>query len=263
MSNFGNQKVKYVMIGKATEIKELGEFPSQPVSEWAKDCKKIFVNYCASNVESKLEQRNKVKVKESSLLHYFYINEQKIFFVALVDSSYSENLVFRMFDDIQKENIPLLRDEKGKLNTIGLSKLKDIINSYQTAQEKSTINEINKDINDLKQNMRKNVTSIVNNIEDADALKVQSDQIKEGTHEFYTKANDLRKEACWQNYKLWIIGTLVVLGIIAIIIIVVVATKNGGKDDKNDDTVVVVNDDNKNPTRILFDMTTFLLNRLN
>ena len=259
MSSTGNQKIKYVMIGKASEVKELGEFPSQPVSDWAKDCKKIFVNYCASNIESKLEQRNKVKVKESSLLHYFYINDQKVFFVALVESSYSENLVFRMFDDIQKENIPLLRDEKGRLNTIGLSKLKDLINNYQTAQDRSTINEINKDIDEMKQNMRKNVTSIVNNIEDADALKVQSDLIKEGSNDFYNKSNDLKKEACWQNYKLWVIIALIVIGVIAIIIIVAVATKKGKEDSNNKSSEINVNEEINNPTRLLFNLVNFLV----
>ena len=122
-------KIKYLFIGKADELKEVGEFTVQPQSDWSKDCRTIFQNYCTSNVEGKVEQRNKVKVKESNNNYYFYISEQHLFYIALVDIAYPEYLVFKLFEEIYKENIPLLRDDKGRLNSIGLSKLKDLVNS--------------------------------------------------------------------------------------------------------------------------------------
>lgn len=243
MSKIGNnQKIKYIMIGKAQDLKEIGEYPSQTVSEWSKDCKKIFSNYCASNIQGKIEQRNKVKVKESNFNHYFYINSQQIFFIALVETSFPEYLVFKLFEEINKENIPLLRDEKGKLNTIGLSKLKDLVNQYQVANDKNTISQINKDIDDIKGNMRSNITGLVANIDDVEALKVQSDSIKDKSSDFYTKSDELKKAACWNNYKLWLILGLVIIVIIIIVVVVIVSSNSSDDNsDNNDDSSIDVN----------------------
>ena len=232
-----NQKIKYLFIGKAEELKEIGEFPTQPLQEWLKDSRRIFNSYCSGGIEGKLEQRNKIKDKDYANNNYFfYISEQKLFFLSIVDSSYSESLVFKLFEDITKENIHLLRDDKGKLNSIGLSKLRDLISQYQNAEEKSTIGQINKDIDDLKGDMRKNVTKIMDNIEDVEGLKARSEIIKDKSGDFLQSSSDLKKAACWQNYKLWLIIAVIV--IVIIIVIIIVATKGG--DDKNNDNEITV-----------------------
>ena len=126
MSLQGNINIKYLFIGKAQDLKEIGELSIQSAPEWIKDCKKIFENYCSNNLDAKIDQRNKVKIKDTNNNYYFYISENYYFFISVVDSSYPESLVFKLFDDIYKENIPLLRDDKGRLNSIGLTKLKGI-----------------------------------------------------------------------------------------------------------------------------------------
>lgn len=237
-----NQRIKYVFFGKAVELKEIGEFPSQPASEWVKDSKIIFNKYCASNVETKLEQRNKVNIKHSSNSHYFYVSDQKIFFLALVDSSYPENHIFKLFESIQKENIHLLRDDKGKLNTIGMSKLRDLVSQYQTIEETNPIGQINKELTDIKGEMRKNITKIVSNVEDAENLKAQSDEIKTKSNQFYEQSNELKKRAWWQNTKMIII--LAVMFAILVIVIVVAAVfskKNSNNNGNNDNKNVIVN----------------------
>lgn len=264
-----NPKIKYLLIGKADELKEIGEYPSQPIQSWAMDCRKIFNSYCTSGIEGKIDQRNKIKdTSTTNNNYYFQISEQKIFFICLVDSAYPEHYIFKLFDDIYRENIHLLRDNKGKLNTIGLNKLRDLVNNYQNIESNGNMGDINNDLNDLKQDMKKNVTKLISNCDDVETLKVKSDMIKNGSNEFGKQALNIKKVAMWKNYKLMCIIGGIILAIIAVIVIVVVVSKKsknkGNEDitikivDKNDTdsngvkTLVVNNNDNDNNLRQLF-----------
>jgi len=242
-----NQKIKYLLIGKADELKEIGEYPNQPIQNWAKDCRKIFNSYCLSGIEGKIEQRNKIKdTSSTNNNYYFQISEQKIFFICLVDSAYPEHYIFKLFEDIYRENIHLLRDNKGKLNTIGLNKLRDLVNNYQNMELKGGIGDINKSLDDLKQDMKKNVTKVISNVEDVDKLKIQSDMIKDRSNEFDNKANKLKKTAMWKNYKLMCVIVVIILAIIAVIVIVIVVTKKSK--NKNDDKEITIKILDKNNT---------------
>ena len=233
MSLQGNINIKYLSIGKAQDLKEIGELSIQSVPEWVKDCKKIFENYCSSNLDAKIDQRNKVRIKDTNNNYYFYISESYNFFIAVVDSSYPESLVFKLFDDIYKENIPLLRDDKGRLNSIGISKLKGIVNSFQTAQRDSKINEINSDINEIKKDMKENVKKVIGNVEDANELKDRSDKIAEASKQFQKNASDIKKQSCIQNFKWWIIIGLIVAVVILIIVLAVVPSSSSENTDKS------------------------------
>lgn len=226
-----SKKIKYIFIGKAQDRKELGELNVQAQQSWAKDCRTIFENYCGSDLESKLEQRNKVKMKDTTNNYYFIISESYYFYIAVVDSSYPETLIFKLFEDIFKENIPLLRDDKGKLNSIGNNKLKELVNNYQSAESKSQIAAINNDLKEIKDDMKKNVSKVIGNIEDADKLKDQSDKIAEASNKFKNDANEIKKQSCIQNYKWWLILALIIAVIIIIILIAVLPKNSDAKAD--------------------------------
>ena len=240
-----NEKIKYLLIGKADELKEIGEYPSQPIQSWANDCRKIFNSYCTSGIDGKIEQRNKIKDTSTTNNHYYFqISEQKIFFICLVDSSYPEHYIFKLFDDIYRENIHLLRDVKGKLNRIGSNKLRDLVNNYQNMKIEGSIGDINNDLNDLKQDMKKNVTKIISNVDDVESLKVQSDGIKAGSDQFGKQALNIKRTAMWKNYKLMCIIAGIIIAIIAIIIIVVVVTKKSKNSNDNEEITIKIVDQN-------------------
>lgn len=243
--NTDKDKIKYILIGKADDLKEIGEYPFQTNMEYAKDCRTIFTSYCSSNIQSKIDSRNKVKAKHTNNNHYFYISDQRIFFISVVESTYPESNVFKMFDEIQKENVHLLRDDKGKLNSIGINKLKEIFNSFQNASESSIFKEINKDIDGLKGDMKKNITKIVGNIEDSEKLKDRAEAIKEQSNAFYEQSNELKKQSWWQNMKLWLIlGVIIVLLILIIVVPIVVSSNNKKKDEQ----VIIINVSNSTNT---------------
>lgn len=226
--------IKYLFIGRATELKEIGELNIQTQPNWPRDSRTIFKNYCSQGVEEKLEQRNKVKVDDTGNYYYFYISDNYYFYIAVVDGKYPEALIFKLFDDIFKENIPLLRDDKGRLNSIGANKLKDLVNSYQDSSKHNNIQSINKDIDEIKDKMKENVMVVIGNVNDATELKNQSDKIAAASSDFHKQSAAIRKQTCIQNYKWWLlIGLCVVL---LIIIIVVLTVPKGNGDPKPSET---------------------------
>lgn len=227
------KKIKYIFIGKAQDRKELGELSIQSQASWAKDCRTIFENYCGNDVESKIEQRNKVKMKDTSNNYYFLISESNYFYIAVVDSTYPETLVFRLFEDIFKENIPLLRDEKGKLNLIGNNKLRELVNNYQSAVSTNQISAINNEIYEMKDDMKKNVSKVIGNIEDAEKLKEQSGKIADASIKFKNEVRELRKQTCIQNYKWWLIIGLIIAVIIIILLITLLPNSSQSQYNEN------------------------------
>ena len=253
MSLSGNSEknIKYLFLGKAPELKELGEINIQTKPEWPIDCKTIFQNICGNNLEANLEQRNKVKSKDSVNFYYFYVSENYYFFFAVVDSLYPENQVFKFFEEIFKENIPLLRDDKGKLNNIGNSKLKELTSKFQNPNYKNEINNINKDLNEIKIEMKNNIKNIIHNVDDASELKNQSDKIASASNDFAKQSSAVKRQTCMQNIKLWLILGAVILVLVIIIIIVAVPKSSNDGDEVKKDSNSPSN--SNNTTRILYE----------
>lgn len=232
-----SSKLKFLYIAKAKEKKDIGEVSFNASSDWIKDSKKIFETYCSSGIDSKIDQRNKVKIKESTYSYYFTIIDNGIFYLAIASSSLSETEVFRLFDDISKEYIPLLRDDKGKLNSIGYKKLNEVLKNFQ--KNESVIDQINNDMNEIKNDLKVNIKDIIVNIDDANHLKEQSEKISDSSKQFQKSAEKAKKMTCFQNFKWWIIIGIAIAVLILIIVVSVVpkgSSSNGNNQSNGNNT---------------------------
>ena len=68
--------------------------------------------------------------------------------------------------------------------------------------------------------MKKNITKMVESVEDVDDLQNKSEQLKLESQDYKKNSVELRKITWWQNFKLWIILIGVILVIVLIIILV-------------------------------------------
>src|SRR5689334_15788033 len=150
------KNIKYIFLGNAQSLKEIGDYPSKVSEAWVKDAKQIFEKYCKSTMTNKYEQRSRVVGQEGN--YYFTITPTNVFYLVLADQSYQERHVFELIEEIQRENVPLLVDEKGELNKLGKQSLKNIIDNYQ--QPNNKIHAVQNDINDIKIEMRNNMKVI-------------------------------------------------------------------------------------------------------
>ena len=165
-----------------------------------------------------MEERNIISAKENK--YYFISYQPNIVFIAFVDSSYPDRLVFQMFDEIRTENVlSNINDSTKELDPNGRQKLKDIIEKYQEKDKVNKIGALEKEVNELKFDIKKNIDKMVENVEDVEKLQVKSQELKESSQDYKNNAVEIRKITWWQNFKLWIIIIAIILVIIIILII--------------------------------------------
>jgi len=221
-------KIKYIFIGNALNQKFIGENSSKANATWAETAQKIFREYC-KNIENKYEKRNRIVSEDG--VYYCTISPSNIFYLTLIVDTYPERQVFQMIDEIKKENIHLLVDEKGELNKPGKQALKSIIQQYEN-EKKDKISIINEDIKDIKIEMQNNVKKVLGNTEDLQSLDAKANKIKDNANLFKKDATELKKKTCWQNLKWTIVLVLVVLALILIIVVPLVVNNSGDSDNK-------------------------------
>ena len=74
-------------------------------------------------------------------------------------------MINNFFDDIQKEGLNLLLDEKGELTKAAREKLKSLAEKYRMAKNVSSIAAAQAELNQVHVEMRDNVNQLVNNLE--------------------------------------------------------------------------------------------------
>jgi hypothetical protein len=221
-----NKNIKYVFIGNSQNLKEIGEYPSKSSDNWVKEASTIFNTYCKSPSSTKYEERNKVVGTDGN--YYFTVTPSNTFYLVLAHSDYPQRQAFALIEDMGKENIHLLVDDKGNLNKIGKQSLKNLIETYQSDLK---FGGVQKDIDEIRIEMNQNVKKIVNNLEDAEELKKKSDKIKTNSSEFAKKSSELKRMTCWNNCKWTIILTLLVIGVLLIIVVPIAVS--GKSDDSS------------------------------
>ena len=189
------------------------------------DAKNIFTTYCKH--ETKADERNKVVGSDGK--YYFTTTATNTFYLILADANYPQRSAFKLLEEMGKENLHLLVDEKGEMNKLGKQSLKNLLDNYQKSDR---ISGVQKDIDEIKIEMNANVKKLVSNLEDAESLKIKSDKIKDSAKDFSKGARDLKRLTCWQNFKWTIILVTLIVGIL-LIIILPIALSGKGSDDPN------------------------------
>jgi hypothetical protein len=225
--------IKYVFLGNSETLKEIGEYPNKAKEDWSKNCKQIFQKYCnSSNV--KFEQRNAIRNNPDGNI-YFIIMPSNIFYFVISTPEYPERQVFQLIEELHRDSIYLLTDEKGELNKIGKQSLKNIVESYQ--KDTSKVKDVSDEVEDIKIEMKKNINKAIANVEDAQALDQKATKIKDSSHAFKRNAAELKKITCWQNCKWTIILVLLIIGVILIIVVpVAISASKGSSSDTSNNT---------------------------
>jgi hypothetical protein len=200
-----NEPIKFLVIGDISTGKKITEF-STKINKKKDEIDKIFTKICKTSA-GKYEERNKITSKTEN--YYFITLKPGIVFLALVSNTYPERLVFELIDKINQEKIPtMINEETKELNAKGRQDLKTIIDSYQN----NVINEISKDINDIKLDMKDNIKKMVESIDDTSILEQSAENLRQESKNYRENANELKKLTYCQNFKMWFaLGGIVVL----------------------------------------------------
>ena len=213
--------IKYVLIGDAAAVKIITEFSAGNIdSKKKKEINRIF-NKLAKLPNKKYDERNKITAKEEN--YYFMNVKPNYLFIILVNNQYPERYAFELIAKIMEENIPtMINDETGELNPSGRQALKELVNKYQDIKSINKIAEIQSGVDSLKVDMKKNITKMVESVDNVNELQNKSEQLKLETEDYKKTSVEIRKLTWWQNCKLWVIIIGIVLLIILIIVLIVV-----------------------------------------
>ena len=213
--------IKYVLIGDSSTMKIITEYSSGNVeAKTKKEINRIF-NKLAKLPNKKYDERNKITSKEEN---YYFINlKPNLLFIVLVNNQYPERYVFELINKIIEENIPtMINDETGELNPSGRQALKELVNKYQDIKSINKIAEIQSGVDSLKVDMKKNITKMVESVDNVNELQNKSEQLKLETEDYKKTSVEIRKLTWWQNCKLWVIIIGIVLLLVLIIVLIVV-----------------------------------------
>ena len=213
--------IKYVLIGDSATVKIITEFSSGNVDpKKKKEINRIF-NKLAKLPNKKYDERNKITSKEEN--YYFMNVKPNYLFIILVNSQYPERYAFELIAKIMEENIPtMINDETGELNPSGRQALKELVNKYQDIKSINKIAEIQSGVDSLKVDMKKNITKMVESVDNVNELQNKSEQLKLETEDYKKTSVEIRKLTWWQNCKLWVIIIGIVLLLVLIIVLIVV-----------------------------------------
>ena len=209
--------IKYVLIGDSTTLKIITEFSTgNPTQKTKKEINRIF-NKLAKLPNKKYDDRNKITSKDEN--YYFMNVKPNYLFIILVNNQYPERYAFELIAKIMEENIPtMINDETGELNPSGRQALKELVNKYQDIKSINKIAEIQSGVDSLKVDMKKNITKMVESVDNVNELQNKSEQLKLETEDYKKTSVEIRKLTWWQNCKLWAI----IAGIVILLVLIIV-----------------------------------------
>ena len=212
--------IKYLLIGDSSTNKLITEFSSgTSQSKTKKEINQIFNKLCKSS-NKKLDERNKITSKDEN--YYFTFCKPDLIYVVLANNQYPERYVFELVQKINEEKIPsMVNDETRELNPSGRQQLKQLIDYYQDTKNINKIAEIQSDVDEIKVDMKENISKMVQSVDDTNKLQEKTDALKFETEDYKKNSVEVRKITWWQNFKLWIILGILVLILIIIIILIV------------------------------------------
>lgn len=222
-----NKKVEYVLIANIDKNIIIGSYPNK--SNYENEAKDIYNDFLAlTNKQQKFYYQ-----KDN---YHYYLSTKNIFYCVYSPSDVDDSFPNDFILELETNNISLLIDESSnKLNTVGKKELAKLFNDFneQKTERKSKVNDINIELKQTKDIMKKNIEGMVQNVDSMKDIEEKSVQIKSSSEEFKSKAKDLSFKAMWENNKIKMLFICFVV-LIVIILIIYLCCKKGDKDkEKN------------------------------
>ena len=209
--------IKYFLIGDIDTSKIITEYSTNLISsKEKKNAIQIFKRICKSN-ERRYEENNIITAKDNK--YYFSLFQPSTVFISYALNSYPQTLIFELFEEIKKSNIlTLINEETKELNPNGRQELKQMIEKYQENEKLKRFEEIKKDIDDVKIEIKKSVNNMLDNVESVENLEERINELNEETKEYMNNAEYDKKITWWQNAKFRIIALIIVILIIVVVL---------------------------------------------
>ena len=209
--------IKYFLIGDIDSSKIITEYSTNLIStKEKKNAIQIFKRLCKST-ERRYEENNIITAKENK--YYFSLFQPSTVFISYALDSYPQTLIFELFENIRKNNIlSMINEETKELNPNGRQNLKQMIENYQENEKMKRFEEIKKDIDDVKIEVKNNVNKMLENIGNVEQLGEKAKELEEESKEYMQNSYYEKNITWYQSAKLRIV-TLIIIICAAIVIL--------------------------------------------
>ena len=224
----------YFMISNFISKKEIGSYidtnNNSNISN--KDLETIIAtskNILYNNKQFK--SRNKQILQNYNI--YYTLTPNQILYLAATKKNNPLNnedeCIFKLFDDIENQDIKNLIDKNGELTKIGKQKLKYYISKCETdnnsmldfynkerEEDDSKLSLLNNHLNEIQDTVRDGFKSLIKNVENMEALDDKSGRIKDTSFKFQQDAAILERKIRCRKMTTRIIITLIITFIITL-----------------------------------------------
>jgi len=223
------QPIKYVFIGNVKSLLDIGEYPNKLDSATSKSAKQIFQGYCQNEAKIVYDQRH--EIKNADEIFYFTVSFDRIFYLVATENTYSSREIWELINEMMRDNIHLLVDDKEELSKIGKQQLKTLVDSYQ---KQNSIGKLQAEVQEVKIELNQNYRKLVNNIDNVEDLQKKANNIKDISKEYNKEATNLKRITCCQNFKWTIILIGLIIGVLLLIVVPIAATSKKDRDNDGD-----------------------------
>ena len=212
-----NIYIKYFLIGDIDTSKIITEYTTNLISsKEKKNALQIFKRLCKSS-ERRYEENNIITAKDNK--YFFSLYQPGTVFITYALDTYPQTLIFELFEDIKKNNIlSMINEETKELDPNGRQNLKQMIEKYQQSEKLKRFEEIKKDIDEVKIEVKKDINKIIENMESVENLGDISKELREESKEYMQNSEFDKKIAWWQNAKFRIITLSIIIFIVVVIL---------------------------------------------
>ena len=196
--------IKYFLIGDIDTSKIITEYSTNLISsKEKKNASQIFNRLCKSS-ERRYDENNIITAKENK--YYFSLFQPSTVFITYALDAYPQSLIFELFEEIKNKNIlSMINEETKELNPNGRQDLKQMIEKYQESEKLKRMEEINKNIDEVKIEVKKNINNMIQSIGDVEELGEKSQELCEESKEYMQNIEYDKKITWWQSAKFRII----------------------------------------------------------
>ena len=196
--------IKYFLIGDIDTSKIITEYSTNLISsKEKKNASQIFNRLCKSS-ERRYDENNIITAKENK--YYFSLFQPSTVFITYALDAYPQSLIFELFEEIKNKNIlSMINEETKELNPNGRQDLKQMIEKYQESEKLTRMEEINKNIDEVKIEVKKNINNMIQSVGDVEELGEKSQELCEESKEYMQNIEYDKKITWWQSAKFRII----------------------------------------------------------
>ncbi|KAL4466763.1 hypothetical protein ABPG74_010360 [Tetrahymena malaccensis] len=215
--------IKFFSFAKITSDKLIYNAGNEKSMDETYKAEAIKVMREIKNIGLNFDERQKINTGSGSW--FCKIDSKNILYLVLCTSSYPERHAYGMIQQLQNHLEKLAdygNEDDTSLKFHAKSTMNDLSTKYNDLRKVDKIYEVNQNLQDVQQQMEKNVRNMIDNQTNLENLDSRSQSMKMTSQQLLSNSKELESIMKWRNFKLNLIICFVILGVLAYILVPII-----------------------------------------